>query len=172
MEKVLVFLDFANINRAANDKGIKFDYEKVLNYLTENRFLIDAYAYVPKNPRNEHSHDRDIENLWLNGYQVNTKTGTFAGNSFKCDFDIEITMDILNAIHNIKPDTIILMSGDVDFLPVVKEVRKNGIRLEVASFEPSVAREMMFKSSGFISLDSFIETETEEAEPLEMINDE
>ncbi len=158
MEKVVVFLDFANINRAALDAGFKLDYKQLLDYVVGGRFLVDAFAYVPLNPHNEHSHDRDIENLWLNNYQVTTKTGTFKNNSYKCDFDIEITMDILNTIYKIKPDTIIILSGDVDFVPVLKEIRSQGIRAEVGAFTDSVVREIILKSSGFISLNSMIDS--------------
>src|SRR5712692_3789732 len=94
-EKVVFFLDYANINRAAREKRYRLDYHDLLHYVGEERFLIDAHCYVPINPRNEYRLDGEIEELWRSGYIVTTKVGTIAGGTSKCNFDVEITMDIL-----------------------------------------------------------------------------
>src|SRR5881409_4497232 len=75
-EKVVVFLDYANINRGAREKRYRLDYQDLLQYVGEERFLIDAHCYVPINPRNEHRLDREIQELWRSGYIVNTKVVT------------------------------------------------------------------------------------------------
>src|SRR5207245_7682879 len=82
-EKVVVFLDYANINRAATEKRCGLDYQHLLHYMGEERFLIEAYCYVPINPRREHRSDREIEEMWRSGYIVNTKVGNIAGETYK-----------------------------------------------------------------------------------------
>jgi len=175
MEKLLLFVDYANINAGAQNLGIDMDYYDFMNYISDGRFLIDSYIYVPIDPRNEHKRDKLIENLWLNGYLVNKKTGTIAGNSYKCDFDVEITMDITNAIHQVKPDIVVLASGDSDFIPLVVELRKHGIRVEVASFQNGASRDMIMKASGFINLDLYFEEKEDDGYMLDdkqkMINE-
>lgn len=157
MERVVFFLDFANIERSTRDNGHQFDSKKLLDYMGEGRYLIDAYAYVPIDPRFEHEMDRKIEDLLLAGYFVNSKVGTIAGESYKCDFDVEMTLDILRIVNAAKPDIVVLATGDVDFLPVIKELRLMGVRVEVASFKSSVSRKMILHCSGFISLDAYHE---------------
>ncbi len=115
-EKVVVFLDYANINRAAREKRYRLDYHDLLQYVGEERFLIDAHCYIPINPRNEHRLDREIQELWRSGYIVTTKVGTIAGGTYKCNFDVEITMDILKVVYQMKPDIIVLATGDSDFV--------------------------------------------------------
>jgi uncharacterized LabA/DUF88 family protein len=151
-ENVVVFMDYANIDRSASDKNYQLEYGNLLEYLAEGRFLVDAHCYVPIDPRNEHKLDNEIMRLWSCGYLVNTKTGKIVGDSYKCDFDIEITMDMLRIAYELKPDIIVLASGDMDFIPVILELRRNGIRVEVASFESSMSRDMILKASGFINL--------------------
>jgi len=151
-EKVVFFLDYANINRAAREKKYRSDYGDLLQYVGEGRFLLDAHCYVPINPRNEHRLDGVIEELWAAGYIVTTKVGTIAGGTYKCNFDVEITMDILKAVYQMKPDIIVLATGDADFLSLMLEVRKSGVRVEVAAFEESTGADMMSKCSGFIDL--------------------
>jgi uncharacterized LabA/DUF88 family protein len=156
-EKVVFFLDYANINRAAREKRYRLDYQHLLQYVGEERFLIDAHCYVPINPRNEHRLDGDIEELWRSGYIVNTKLGTIAGGTYKCNFDVEITMDMLKAVYQVKPDIIVLATGDSDFIPLIQEVRKSGIRVEVAAFEETAGPDIRLKCSGFIDLAVYYE---------------
>lgn len=151
-ETVVVFLDYANINRAAREKRYRLDYHHLLQYVGEGRFLVEAYCYVPVNPRNEHRSDGTIEDLWRAGYLVSTKVGNIAGGTYKCNFDVEITMDMLRVLYQVKPDIIVLASGDADFVPLVQEVRKAGIRVEVAAFVETAGAETLLKCSGFINM--------------------
>src|SRR5438874_11709124 len=156
-EKVVFFLDYANINRAAREKRYGMEYHDVLQYVGEERFLVDAHCYVPINPRNEHRLDREIDELWRSGYIVTTKVGTIAGGTYKCNFDVEITMDMLKVVYQVKPDIIVLATGDSDFIPLIQEVRKSGIRVEVAAFEETAGTDIRLKCSGFIDLALYYE---------------
>ena len=156
-EKVVFFLDYANINRAAREKRYRLDYHDLLQYVGEERFLIDAHCYIPINPRNEHRLDREIQELWRSGYIVNTKVGTIAGGTYKCNFDVEITMDMLKVVYQVKPDIIVLASSDSDFVSLIQEVRKSGVRVEVAAFEETAGTDIMSKCSGFIDLAVYYE---------------
>jgi uncharacterized LabA/DUF88 family protein len=155
MEKVVFFLDYANVNRGAREKRLRMDYQDLLEYVGEDRFLVDAHCYVPINPRNEHRADGVIEDMWRAGYIVTTKVGTIAGGTYKCNFDVEITMDILKVTYQVKPDIIVLASGDSDFIALIQEVRKSGIRVEVAAFVENAGTDIMNKCSGFIDLEVY-----------------
>ncbi len=156
-EKVVFFLDYANINRAAREKRYRLDYHDLLHYVGEERFLIDAHCYVPINPRNEHRLDREIQELWRSGYIVTTKVGTIAGGTYKCNFDVEITMDVSRVVYQVKPDIIVLATGDSDFVALIQDVRKSGVRVEVAAFEETAGADIMSKCSGFIDLAVYYE---------------
>lgn len=151
-EKVVLFLDYANINRTAREQGYALDYADLLQYVGEDRFLVDAHCYVPINPRNEHRLDGAIEELWRSGYIVTTKRGHIAGGTYKCNFDVEITMDVLKVVYQVKPDIIVLATGDSDFVSLIQEVRKSGVRVEVAAFVENSGQDILLKSSGFIDL--------------------
>ena len=156
-EKVVLFLDYANVNRGAREKRLRMDYQDFLEYVGEDRFLIDAHCYVPINPRNEHRLDGVIEDLWRSGYIVTTKRGTIAGGTYKCNFDVEITMDILKVVYQVKPDIIVLATGDSDFVSLIQEVRKSGVRVEVAAFAETAGTDILLKCSGFIDLAVYYE---------------
>ena len=159
MQKVVVFMDFANINRAAHDQRIHIDYIHLLNeYLAnqdEGRALQAASAYVPIDPRNEHGHDAYIKTLWEAGFVVKSKVGTIAGDTYKCNLDVEMVMDIMKSIYEIKPDILVLASGDVDFVPMILELRNSGIYVEVAGFTNNTSSLLRERANSFINLDVY-----------------
>ncbi len=165
MEKLVVFNDFANVNAAYQKQDTKPDYRDLLCYLSEGRFLVEAHVFVPIDPRNPHARDRVIEELWSQGYLVHSKIGALAGDGYRCDFDVEITLEVMRTAEIIKPDIIAIVSGDKDFIPVIIEVRRRGIRVEVAAF-PGVnaAQEVVLKGSGFIDLHRYLQERQEQEE--------
>jgi uncharacterized LabA/DUF88 family protein len=155
MSRIVIFLDYANIDRSASDKGVRIDYKAFIDYLTETRFLVEAHCYFPIDPRSPHATDREVEDLWLSGFYVHTKIGSMAGDTFKCNFDVEMTMDMMRVAQQTKPDIIVIASGDSDFVPVILELRRQGVRVEVAAYRENAAREVILKSSGFIDIGQF-----------------
>jgi len=153
MEKIVTFLDYANTNAALMNLGVAPDYGHIGTYLGEGRFVVEQHAFVPIDPRNPHGRDGQINALWESGWLVHTKLGAFAGDSYKCDFDVEITLELMRTAEIVRPDIIVLISGDKDFVPVILELRRRGIRVEVAAIsECNAAREVILKASGFIDL--------------------
>jgi len=158
MERIVIFNDYANTNAAFKQYKVEPDYGNLMDYISDGRFMVEAHAYVPIDPRNPNVRDRDIERLWGDGWLVHTKLGSFAGETYKCDFDVEITLDLMRTAEIVKPDIIVLLSGDKDFIPVILELRKRGIRVEVAAFPTiNAAREVILKASGFIDLSQYVE---------------
>src|SRR5579875_3382652 len=156
-EKVVLFLDYANIHRAAGERRCPLDYADLLQYVSEGRFLVEAHSYVPINPRCEHRADRDIEALWQAGYLVHSKRGTITGSTYRCNFDVEIARDMLKALFQVKPTIMVLASGDADFIPLVREIRQAGVRVEVAAFPEAASTELRLKCSGFIDLGVYMQ---------------
>lgn len=157
-ERITVFLDYANINRSFEQFNPPPDYADLLNYLGEGRFTVEAHAFVPVDPRNPCARDREIEALWQAGYLVHQKVGTPIGSDgYKCDFDVEITLEMMRTAEIVRPEIIVLASGDKDFVPLILELRRRGIRVEVAAFAGiNAAREVMQKASGFIDLCQYV----------------
>ncbi|MDR1536624.1 MAG: NYN domain-containing protein, partial [Clostridiales bacterium] len=159
MQKVVAFLDCANLSEAARDLCLKANHGHLLkNYLAlneEGRFLQAAYAYVPIDPRKEHASDSAIEELWPAGYAVKSKLGAISAHAYKCNFDVEITMDIVKAIYDVKHDIAAIVSGDSDYAPLAMQLREMGICVETAAFRSSMSRQLPQRASGYICLDSY-----------------
>lgn len=168
MERLVIFNDYANLHAGFEQYGHTLDEQDLLAYLSYGRFLVEAHAFVPIDPRNPHGREAAIEALWQMGYLVHTKLGAVAGDGYRCNLDVELTMELMRTAELVKPDIIVLISGDKDFLPVVTELRRRGIRVEVAAL-PSInaARELMLKASGFIDLEAY---QTERLKPEDRVD--
>ncbi len=163
---VAVFMDFANIDRSGRDRGERIDFEHLLDYLVYGKKLIEAFAYVPIDPNAPTSADRKIDHLWRSGYIVKSKVGTPRGDSYKCNMDVELTLDLMNAAYRIKPDVILLAAGDGDYLPAVLAVREMGIRVEVAGFS-NTADVLKTQASSYVDLEQYLAELVEDDEELE-----
>ena len=73
---------------------------------------------------------------WLrsNGFMVVTKDGASAEEGhYKANVDVMMAIDALELSIEMRPDVVILVTGDADFAYLATKLRRHGIRVEVAS---------------------------------------
>lgn len=92
--------------------------------------------------------------------QVFAKTKNRSGKGV----DIQMTIDVLTNVYQDNLDTVFLMSGDGDYVPLVKESQRMGKRVVVAAFESGLSPALR------IAADKFFELESAFFEPLPQPN--
>ena len=104
------------------------------------RDLIEMVVYAGLPPAIPMWQDeRDKKNKfvhWLrsNGFLVVTKDGAPAEEGhYKANVDVMMAIDALELSIEIRPDVVILVTGDADFAYLAIKLRRHGIRVEVAS---------------------------------------
>lgn len=163
MERTAIFLDVANLERAFRTYGVRIDYLGLRNYLAEGRFLVETFAYLPLSPYDPASRKGFINFLRHHGFFVRSKVGKpRPDNKWKCNFDVEMAVDILHYIHHARIDIIVIGSGDGDMLPVCEEIRWSGVRCEIASTKESLAEDLLGAASSFVDLGSVIVEQADE----------
>lgn len=172
--RVALFIDGSNFYHTIRDLGLHVDYRRLLSYFSKRGELVRAHYYTALL---DHSQSPDwLVRLtdWLayNGYRVVIKRAKVArrpttdddGNTqwiseTKGDVDIEITVDMLDLVAHC--DTMVLCSGDGDFLYLIKALQRRGCRVIVLSSEQTedstVADELRRQSDRFIDLVSIAE---------------
>lgn len=151
-ERIGVFVDVANLHYSARTQRITLDFGKLLEFLRGNRRLIRAQAYAPTNP------EPGAEQTFLSavrglGYRITTKNfKTFASGAKKADMDLDLCMDIVRLVDAGALDTVVLVSGDSDFLPLLEYCSDHGVRVEVAAFDDSAAMILRQSCDLFINL--------------------
>ena len=151
-ERVGVFVDVANLHYSSRSMRISLDFGRLLDFLRGNRRLVRAQAYAPTDPdpRADQAFLSAVKGL---GYRITTKNyKTFASGAKKADMDLDLCMDIVRLVDAGSLDTVVLVSGDSDFLPLLEYCSDHGVRVEVAAFEDAAAAILRQSCDLFINL--------------------
>ena len=151
-QRVSVFVDVQNMYYSAkNLYNAKVNFAQVLRNAVMGRKLVRAIAYVIKADIKEEKNFHDA--LEAIGYEVKSKDlQTFAGGAKKGDWDIGIAIDAIELAN--KLDTVVLVSGDGDFVPLVEHLKRAmGCRVEVMAFGPSSSGKLRDEADEFIDMD-------------------
>lgn len=151
-QRVGIFIDTQNLYHSAkNIYKAKVNFGNVVKDALADRVLIRAIAYVISTESGEEKNF--FEALERIGIETKTKDlQIFAGGAKKGDWDVGLAVDAIKLAP--KLDTIILISGDGDFVPLVEYLRINqGCQVEVASFGKSTSARLIESSDDFIDLD-------------------
>jgi len=136
---------------ARNLYNSKVNFAYILNQAVKGRSLIRAIAYVIKADIKEEQNFFDA--LSSIGYEVKAKDlQTFIGGAKKGDWDIGIAMDSIELAP--KLDTIVIVSGDGDFLELIKHLKYAlGCRIEVMAFGRSCSSKTKEEADNFTDMD-------------------
>src|SRR5919112_1272484 len=159
-EKVVLFIDGANLYATSKAIGIDIDYRRLLAEFQSKAYLLRAYYYTALVEDQEYSSIRPLID-WLdyNGFTVVTKpTKEFVDSTgrrkVKGNMDIELAIDALELSPHI--DHMVLFSGDGDFRSLVEAMQRRGVRVSVVSTistqPPMVADELRRQADEFIDL--------------------
>lgn len=152
-QRVGVFVDVHNMYYSAKNLfNAKVNFAQILRTATANRSMIRAIAYVIKADVGEEQNFFDA--LEKMGYKVRAKDlQIFAGGAKKGDWDIGLAMDAIELAPRL--DTIVIVSGDGDYVPLVRHLRHAlGCRIEAIAFGKSCSAALKEEVDSFTDLDS------------------
>ncbi len=159
-EKMVLFIDGANLYATTKGLGFDIDYRRLLKEFQSRGNLLRAFYYTALIEDQEYSSIRPLLD-WLdyNGYTVVTKpakefTDATGRRKVKGNMDIELAVDAMELADRI--DHMVLFSGDGDFRPLVEAVQRKGVRVTVVSTvstqPPMIADELRRQADEFIDL--------------------
>jgi uncharacterized LabA/DUF88 family protein len=138
-QRIGVFVDVQNMFYSAYDcfRG-RLNYKRLLDYVTGGRWLVRAVAYAMRDGNNQNPFFTMLREV---GFELRTKEPRVRPDgSRKGGWDIGIAVEAITVAP--KLDVIALVSGDGDFIDLVKALQARGVRVEVYAFERSVGREL------------------------------
>jgi uncharacterized LabA/DUF88 family protein len=151
-QRVGVFIDTQNLYHSAkNIYHARVNFGNVLKDSVGGRRLIRARAYVVTTESGEEK--GFFEALEKIGIETTTKDlQIFFGGAKKADWDVGMAVDAITMSP--KLDTVILFTGDGDFIPLVKYLQVHGgCQVEVASFGRSTSGKLKEAADHFLDLD-------------------
>ena len=170
---MLVLVDESNVSSSVRTAGRGLDWLKLRDFLAgpnTGRDLIEMVVYAglpPAIPTWQEERDRKNKFVhWLrsNGFMVVTKDGAPAEEGhYKANVDVMMAIDALELSIEMRPDVVILVTGDADFAYLAIKLRRHGIRVEVASVAANLGHILRSAANEVIDLSALFRT-------FEMIN--
>ncbi|MCC7004643.1 NYN domain-containing protein [Candidatus Nomurabacteria bacterium] len=151
-QRIGVFIDAQNLYHSAkNLYHSKVNFGQIVKDAVAGRALIRAVAYVIATESGEEK--GFFEALGKMGIEAKIKDlQIFSSGTKKADWDVGLAVDAIKMAP--KLDTVILVSGDGDFIPLVEYLQTNeGCQVEVVSFGKSSSMKLKEVSDDFIDLD-------------------
>jgi uncharacterized LabA/DUF88 family protein len=159
-DRVVLFIDGANLYSAARGLNFDIDYRKLYSAFDTHSRLVRAFYYTALLEDQEYSPIKPLVD-WLdyNGYMMVTKpaktfTDSMGRTRVKGNMDIELAIDMLEAAAYM--DHAILFSGDGDFRRLVEAVQRKGVRVSVVSTlrssPPMIADDLRRQADRYIEL--------------------
>ncbi len=150
-QRVGIFIDTQNLYHSAkNLYKAKVNFGAVVKEAVAGRQLIRAIAYVIRTESEEEKGFFDA----LNKLGIETKVKdirVFAGGAKKADWDLGTVIDMVAMAQ--KLDTIIIATGDGDFVPVVEYLKyAHGCQVEVIAFGKSSSGQLREAADEFIDM--------------------
>ena len=166
--RVLVLVDESNVGSSVRTAGRGLDWLKLRDFLTgaaAGRDLIEMVVYAglpPATPAWQEERDKKNKFVhWLrsNGFMVVTKDGAPADEGhYKANVDVMMAIDALELSIEIRPDVVILVTGDADFAYLAIKLRRHGIRVEVASVAQNLGHMLKSAANDVIDLGGLFRT--------------
>lgn len=143
-------MDAQNMYHSARSLfGGRVNFKAVLQTAVGGRQLIRAFSYVIRTKTGEEK--AFLEALEKLGIELRVKDlQEFYGGAKKADWDVGLTVDAVRTAEIV--DTIIIASGDGDFIPLVEYLKNQGRRVEVLSFGKSTSGKLKEIADDFIDL--------------------
>lgn len=149
-QRVGVFVDVQNMYYSARNLfGARVNFGEILNKATAGRKLIRATAYVVRSESGEEA--KFFEALDKQGFELKMKDlQVFAGGAKKGDWDVGMTIDAISMAS--KLDVVVLVTGDGDFVPLIKYLHFLGQRVEVMAFGDTTSQRLIDEADDFSDL--------------------
>lgn len=150
-QRVGIFIDTQNLYHSAkNLYHARVNFAAVLKESLGDRSLIRAISYVITTESGEEK--AFFEALSKAGIETKTKNlQIFLGGSKKADWDVGLAVDAITMAP--KLDTVIIASGDGDFIPLVEYLKINeGCQVEIIAFGKSSSAKLKEVANDFIDM--------------------
>ncbi|MBI3572208.1 NYN domain-containing protein [Candidatus Kaiserbacteria bacterium] len=150
-QRVGVFIDTQNLYHSAKHLyKARVNFAKILEEAVGGRTLVRAIAYVIKTESGEES--AFFEALTKIGIETKVKDlQVFADGTKKADWDVGLAIDAVKLAP--KLDTVVLATGDGDFIPLIQYLDMNeGCQVEVISFGKSSSAKLKEAAHAFTDM--------------------
>src|SRR5690606_6493632 len=146
-DRVAMFIDFENLvygvenNDAVRNEepDLDVDIQRLVRFVRDEGRLVLAQAYADWSRASVRQHQRE---LYVQGIETVHVFGRRHGNEVKNAVDVALAVDGVRSLYEREFDTFVLISGDRDFLPLLRVVREHARRIIGVSVRESASKDL------------------------------
>jgi uncharacterized protein (TIGR00288 family) len=142
-DRVAMFVDGPNMIRSEFD----IDLDQLRTTASEIGTVKIARVFL-----NQYASDKLIEAIVSQGFEADM--GLAGGKEKESDVDVYMAVNAMDAIHSDSIDTIVLVTRDTDFLPVIQRAKENGKKTVIVAVESGFSTALKNAADRTIFLDS------------------
>lgn len=161
--RTLIFVDEGNLTGICSKLNRSIDWLKLREHLSRDLDVLEVFIYAGLPPTTadwtEFRLKRERFLHWLESeafFVVRKQGRPTTQQAYKANVDVMMAADVSELALELKPDTIILVTGDGDFGYVSCKLRRRGIHVIVAAFENNLGDDLRIAASSFIDLSRII----------------
>lgn len=153
-KKIAIFVDVQNIYYTTRHAfGCNFDYNVFWRRVTAGYQVVQANAYaIASTDQKQRQFHHILRGI---GFEVKLKPLIQRGDgSAKGDWDVGITLDVIECVSEMDVDVVVLASGDGDFdLLAQRVINKFGKQVEVYGVESLTAQSLISSASHYHAIE-------------------
>ncbi|MGB9598437.1 MAG: NYN domain-containing protein [Minisyncoccales bacterium] len=151
VQRIAIFIDIANLYHSAkNLYQARVNFNELISEIIQKRNLVRALAYGIKSKTGE---ERNFFTaLKKLGIELRLKDLQEYHSGFKKgNWDVGMTIDVIKIANSV--DTIVLVTGDGDFLPLLEYLQYQGKRVEVVALGSTCSTKLKWAADSFFDIE-------------------
>lgn len=178
MIKTHIFIDAGHLHYHLYDEHWRIDYKRLIDYFFQRDYfalsiyyyegMITEQSYFSKHPEaslDQFNKAKKAKKAYFTalrnmGFIVRWKPVhrlfdiQMQEYKFKCNFDVELTIDAVETALTKESDTFIICSGDGDFTRLIKFLKGKGKKVIVAGFKDSLNKRVLETAQEVVFLEA------------------
>ncbi len=165
VNRTLIFVDEGNLTGICSKLNRSIDWLKLREALSAGKHVIETFVYAGLPPNTtewvEFRQKRERFLHWLEAerfFVVRKQGRPTSPQAYKANVDVMMAVEATELSMELRPDTIVLVTGDGDFGFLACHLRRRGIFVEVAAFENNLGEDLRMSASAFTDLSKIIKS--------------
>ena len=157
--RTIILIDEGNLTGICGKLNRSIDWLHLRDQLSAGRDVIETFVFAglppPTGEWTEFRQKRERFLHWMEaeGFYVMRKQGRpTTQQAYKANVDVMIAVEATELAVEVKPDVVILVTGDGDLGFLACKLRRRGIRVEVAAFADNLGEDLKISCNAFIDL--------------------
>ena len=146
--RVAVFIDVDNVLILSQNSGLPFDLSLIIDRVRQQGVIMSAKAYADWSSTLLGPYKRDFGASAIEQVQLSISD---ASKEHKNTADIQLAVDALEMVFlPVRPDTIVIVGGDRDYVPLVQKLKRYGVFVMGIGVEAGVSRMLTEACNSFV----------------------